>query len=234
MERKMERMSLENNEQEEEEELIFSTPPSSPAKENVAQRKQVPRSLARSTSKKNTRQVQYLRKRVEELQECELSKGCSFLVHTWNYEFGDVANRISKDFNPDQNTAILLSRVKLVYELFKAAFVAVSGVYVGKSVNTRVRFNHHQRNKSKEGHMLAMVAIEVFTGDDVPEQDRVRWKMNAETLGLHYERLLTEAVKEVMPVYDDSEETGGGGRIANVDNVKETCLYMLLTVSNEE
>ena len=82
--------------------------------------------------------------------------------------------------------------------------------------------------------MLAMVAIEVFTANDVPQQDRLRWRMNAETLGLHYERLLTEAVKDVLPVYDDSEETGGGGRIANVENVKETCLYMLLIVSNDE
>ena len=222
--------------EEEDEEEMFNTPPSSPIKENVPlqQKKPLPRSLARSTSKKATRQVQNLKVRVEELQNCELSKASSFLVNTWNYEFGDGNTRTSKDLTPDQNTTILLKRVQLVYELFKARFVTVSGVYVGKSINTRVRFNHHQRNKSKEGHMIAMVAIEVFTADDVPQQDRLRWRMNAETLGLHYERLLTEAVKDVLPVYEDSEETGGGGRIANVENVKETCLYMLLIVSNDE
>jgi len=47
----------------------------------------------------------------------------------------------------------------------------VSGIYVGKSVNQRVRFNHHQRQKNKEGRMLAMVAIALFTADDVPLQD---------------------------------------------------------------
>jgi hypothetical protein len=47
----------------------------------------------------------------------------------------------------------------------------VSGIYVGKSVNQRVRFNYHQRQKNKEGRMLAMVAIALFTADDVPLQD---------------------------------------------------------------
>ena len=47
----------------------------------------------------------------------------------------------------------------------------MSGIYVGKSVNQRVRFNYHQRQKNKEGRMLAMVAIALFTADDVPLQD---------------------------------------------------------------
>jgi hypothetical protein len=216
-------------EEEEGDEAEFQTPPSTPVKI-----KPLPRSLARSTSKKLTRQVQNLRTRVEELRGCQLSKDASFLVNTWNYEFGDGEKRLSKHVDPDENVAILLNRVQLVYGLFKEAFATVSGVYVGKSINSRVRMQSHMRVKGKEGFLLAMVTVAVFTAEDVPEQDAKRWKMNAETLGLHYERLLADAVRGVLPTYEDGEETGGGGRIANADNVKETCLYMLLSASNDE
>ena len=212
-----------------EEDEAYGTPPSSPVKEN----RPLPRSLARPTAKKAVRQVQNLCVRVDELKGCELSSACSFLVSDWNYEFGDQAVRLSKEVDPEKNTAILLNRVKLVYNLFKEAFANVSGVYVGKSVNQRVRFNHHQRKKKKEGCMLAMVAIALFTAEDVPLLDIKRWRMNTETLALHYERLLTEAVQESgLEVFEESEEPGGGGRCGK--KAKESVVYVLLSVSNDE
>ena len=165
-------------EEEEEEEEGYGTPPSSPVKEN----RPLPRSLARPTAKKVVRQVQNLRVRVEELKGCELSSACSFLVSNWNFEFGDASHRVSKEMDPEKNTQLLLNRVRLVYTLFRETFASVSGIYIGKSVNQRVRFNHHQRQKKKEGRMLAMVAIALFTADDIPLQDVKRWRMNTETL----------------------------------------------------
>lgn len=225
----MERMSLDNKEEEEEEELVFSTPPSSPVKENV--KKQVPRSLARSTSKKATRQVQNLKVRVAELKGCDLSTSCSFLTHTWCFEFGDTG-AVLKSNPPKQNVQVMLNRVKLVHRLFQDNFASVSKVYIGKTTNSRSRFNGHQRYKKKDGCMLVMIAVEVFVPEDVPDEDNERWGMTAETVALHYERLLTlELMKEGM-VYEDSEESGGGGRCANEGNIRETTVYMLLSVSN--
>jgi hypothetical protein len=226
---------MDRKEEEEEEELGgYATPPSSPTKENQVGQKQflVPRSLARSTAKKAVRQVQNLRVRVEELRDCQLSSRESFMVNNWNYEFDDVSQKLSKEVEPEENVKVMLNRVRLVYALFRKTFTTVSGVYIGKSVNMRVRFNHHQRQKKKENHMLAMVAIGVFTAVDVPALELKRWRMNAETLALQYERLLTEAViEEGLEVYNDSEEAGGGGRCAS-GKVQETTLYMLLSSSN--
>ena len=65
-----------------------------------------------------------------------------------------------------------------------------------RSIYARVRFNHHRTKRDKEGHMLAMVSIALFSPSDVPAQDFKRWRMNVETLALHYEQLVSEAVIE--------------------------------------
>ena len=62
-----------------------------------------------------------------------------------------------------KHTASLLNRVNSVHKLFKDTFSSVSDIYVVKSVNQGVCFNRHQREKKKEGSMLAMVAIALLT-----------------------------------------------------------------------
>ena len=78
-----------------------------------------------------------------------------------------------------------------------------------------------------------MISIALFTDVDVPAQDRKRWRMNAETLALNYERLVTEAVVEPgLETFDAGEEPGGGGRCGK--GARECVVYALFSVSNDE
>ncbi len=207
----------------------YATPPCSPVKLRVA-----PRSLARPGTKRAVRQIQNLKSRVAELQGCALDSTLSFHITEWSCEFGDEEARLSSEVEPSENVQVMLQRVSLVYGLLKSTFAHVSGVYIGKTSNQKTRFNHHNRHKKKPGHMLIMVAVGVFGKDDVPEQDRLRWSMNVDVLGLQYERMLTEAVVRdgEIPVFNDSEEAGGGGR-ASGTAANFVTVYVLLSVSNE-
>ena len=136
--------------------------------------------------------------------------------------------------HPDENVKVLVDRVTAVKGLFEKNFKWVSGVYVGKSLNMRVRFNNHMKLKRKPDEMVAMIALEVFTEDDVPQEDKLRWKMNPGVLALHYERLLTDAILEQgIETYAETQEAGGGGR-ATSGISRQCALYMLLSVSNNE
>jgi hypothetical protein len=128
---------------------------------------------------------------------------------------------------------VLVDRVEAIHLLFKRNFTRVSGVYIGKTLNIRVRFNSHMKQKRKPNEMLTMIALVLFTEEDVPREDRQRWKMNPDVLSLHYERLLTEAIVEHgIETYGETQEAGGGGR-ATSGVSKQAALYMLLSVSNE-
>ena len=56
--------------------------------------------------------------------------------------------------------------------------------------------------------------------------------MNADILGLQYERLLTDAVVESgMEMFDAGDEPDGGGRCGK--GAKECVVYALFSVSNK-
>jgi hypothetical protein len=58
--------------------------------------------------------------------------------------------------------------------------------------------------------------------------------MNAETLALHYERFLTEAVqKSGLEVFEESEEPGGGGRCGKHKPKRVVFIYCFLLRMNE-
>ena len=155
------------------------------------------------------------------------------MIGTHGYDFGHRDQCVLADTHPRINVQFMLNRVKLVYDLFKRSFKSVSGIYIGKSVNMRVRFNHHQRQKKKDGHMLAMITIALFTPGDVPSEDVGRWDMSSEVVALNYERLLTRAVLDAgLPTFGPNEEPGGGGRSADDVAAREAAVYMLLSVSN--
>lgn len=221
------------SDEEEEDEVVFcSPPPPTTKKENAKPPLQAPRSLARTGSKKVVRQVLHLRPRVNELVGKELTPQSSFLVSEWTYEFNDRDWILSNLANPEENVRVMLQRVQYIYTLFKQSFTYVSGVYIGKSVNCRVRFNHHMRNKKKPNQSIAMIAIALFTNEDVAQQDRQRWEMTCEVIGFQYERLLAKAItQEGLPTFEESLEPGGGGR-AGGHQVRDCVVYMLLIISN--
>jgi hypothetical protein len=220
---------LSEDEEEEENRPVASTTPA-PAGRAKAQ----PRSLARSGAKKVVRQVLHLKPRVEELKSCHLTPKSSFLVSEWTNEFGKEDGILSKHAEPEVNVEILLKRVKSVYNLFTASFDRVSGIYIGKSCNMRVRFNHHQRSKKKSDESLAMIGVALFTDEDVPDQDQRRWKMKSDQLAMNYERLLLQAVVDSgLPIFEDSEEVGGGGRSSG-HMTKQVAVYMLVSIANNE
>jgi hypothetical protein len=77
-----------------------------------------------------------------------------------------------------------------------------------------------------------MIGVALFIDEDVHPLDRKRWKMTCEVLGFQYERLLTdEVVQSDLPMFDDTQEPGGGGRCGG-ENTTECIVYMLLSFSN--
>lgn len=225
----------------------FGTPPSSPirsfsllrlkAQETPprTEKPNLPRSLARTGSKKAVRQVFHFRSRLEEMKGCLLGKHSSFFICEWAFEFDDRVELLSKDFHPERNVKIMLNRIKKVYGLFQRTFAHVSGVYVGKTTNMRSRFNHHMKTKSKEEESLAMIGLNVFRDEDVHESDRDRWSMTCEVLGFQYERLLTATLVEdgSIPLFSVKQEPGGGGRCGG-ENTMECIVYVLVSISNNQ
>jgi hypothetical protein len=206
-----------------------STTPTTTTRTNIAIVKTEPRSLARTGSKRNVRQVRYLEPRLAELKDCSLTPELSFFID----QVGDVRGpTLSKENLPEENVAIMLDRVRNVYDLFKATFDRVSGIYIGKSTNLRVRFNHHMRTKKKMKEALALVGVGLFTDADVNDLDRNRWQMSCEVLGFQYERLLTKAVANAnLPTFSEKQEPGGGGRCGG-ENTMECIVYMLVSFAN--
>jgi len=241
MSRRSKYVVLSDSEEDEnvEDDNLFGTPPSSPGRsfgllslnvtspERATEKK--PRSLARTGAKKAVRQVHHLKSRVSEMRGKQLSPVYSFLMSEWTFEFDDDQQQVLSSLEPYDNVAIMLQRVKHVYNLFKASFDHVSGIYIGKSTNLRVRHSHHMRSKKKLDESLAMIGIGLFTDNEVHPVDRTRWGMTCETIGFQYERLLTQAVvDDGLPTYNESQEPGGGGRSGGA-NVKECVVYMLLS-----
>jgi hypothetical protein len=232
-----------SEEEEENDGACFGTPPSSPIRifsslslnQNTpltTTTKKLPRSLARTGAKKAVRQVLHLKPRVMEMKDCLLTPASSFFISEWSFEFDDVGRTLSRENEPEENVYRMLKRVEDVYRFFKQSFTQVSGIYIGKSTNLRSRFNHHMKSKKKPEESLAMIGVGLFVEEDVHPSDRERWKMTCEVLGFQYERLLTDAViKSTLPMFEDTQEPGGGGRCGG-ENTTECIVYMLLTFSN--
>ena len=231
---------MSDREEDDRENSSFGTPRSSQSVQSpvlksavgISSSLQKPRTLTRSGAKKNVRQLTHFKPRLLEMKRRELTPECSFFVSAWANEFND-AEELSKEADPSENVQIMLKRVLMTYRFCKLNFDHVSGVYIGKSANLRVRFNGHYKRKTRPDEAIVILTVATFTEDDVPEVDRDRWAMNAEVLALNYERLLMQAVLlSGTPTYDDTKEEGGGGRSSGKENVKECAVYMLLSLSN--
>lgn len=230
----------------EEEEEEFRTSPSSPVLSHTTRvldenntplqlttKKNPPRSLAKSGAKRGIRKVQYLKTRIQELRGCAVEPIHSFYVSNWWNEFDELKEeQLHKNNNPRDNVAIMLRRVEAVQDLLHDTFSEISGVYIGKTCQMKVRFVKHEQQKRKTGHMLVMVAIAVFGEQDIPQEDIERWGFNVDVFGLNYERLLSKAVIDAgMKVYGDSEEAAGGGR-ANSRREDDVTVYALYSVAS--
>lgn len=207
------------NDQSDNDDEGYSTPRESPLK---------PRALSKST-KKFTRRVFDLRKRVEELKGCSLNESLSFYVPHWSLTTEHVVSLKNK---PKENVQIMLRMVQVVEKLLKETFIGVSGCYIGKTSDVPARFKQHQTKKQKPGQSLLMITLACFQFSEVPEQDKERYVMDTDTLALLYERMLTmEMLDKGVKMYGDSTENGGGGRGGKRENVDRNCfVYCLFSV----
>jgi hypothetical protein len=80
-------------------------------------------------------------------------------------------------------------------------------------------------SKKKPDESSAMIGVGLFVDGDVYPLDRKRWKMTYEVLGFQYERLLTEGVvQSELPMFDETQEPGGGGRFGGENRMH--CIYV--------
>ncbi len=208
------------NDQSDNDDEGYSTPRESPLK---------PRALSKST-KKFTRRVFDLRKRVNELKGCNLDESLSFYVPHWSLTTEHVVSLKNK---PKDNVQIMVKMVQLVESLLKETFIGVSGCYIGKTSDLPARFKQHQVKKQKTGQALLMITLACFQFSEIPKEDKERYEVDTDTLALLYERMLTtEMFNKRVKMFGDSIEMGGGGRGGKRENVDRNCfVYCLYSVS---
>lgn len=198
--------------------------------ENLSEKKK-PRALSKST-KKFTRRVFDLRKRVGELKGCSLDESSSFYVPHWSLTTEHVVSLKNK---PKENVKIMLNMVQLVRDLLKETFYKVSNPYVGKTCDLSARFKRHQTVKQKENHVLILVSLLRIQFNEIPEEDNDKYGMDTDSLTLLYEKMLIrEMNNEGVKLFDDNTEAGGGGRGGRIDRADRDCfVYCLFSVSNK-
>lgn len=190
-----------------------------------------PRALSKST-KKFTRRVFDLRKRVEELKGFDLNESLSFYVPHWSLTTEHVVSLKNK---PKENVKIMLNMVQLVRGLLKETFYKVSNPYVGKTCDLSARFKRHQTNKQKKDETLILVSLLCIQFNEVPEEDIDKYGIDADSLALLYEKMLIRDMNNKdLKLFDDNTEAGGGGRGGRIDRADRECfVYCLFSVSNK-
>lgn len=225
---------MDNDEQEE-----YKTPPSSPVKQPVPPQLKEARSLKPSTRKLQVRQVFRLIPRLEDLQGCHQGPEHSFYVPEWNPDVLPGGEEFLATSLPRHNVQLLVDRLESVVRLFTDTFNVVEGIYIGKTIDLPSRFQKHRTKFSKPGSTMAMITLQHFALDDVPQQDRERWWFSVEDLALRYEKALTQAVRRKYTFLQQGRrhEAGGGGcagEEVEEDTLGTALVYVLLSVHNVE
>ena len=128
--------------------------PPSPA--SIPQRVLLPNAVFKTPRGRGTnRQIFALRERFADMCELEsLSDNESFYCPEWpSADFPKTGELVPRAADPTANVAVLLDRVRAVYELATETFPYCSGVYAGKSSRTRVaeRFSLHRAKVKGKG-----------------------------------------------------------------------------------
>lgn len=111
----------------------------------------------------------------------------------WPKELGEMI------VDPDDPCPGMFGRIKVLQIHLEDEFSYCSGVYVGKTVNMRGRFNAHRAGKTSNGESILMLALHEF-----PNEDQA----------LVAERKLTDLILSVgMHMYGDMKSFGGRGKV---------------------
>lgn len=107
----------------------------------------------------------------------------------------------------------ILQRTAALYRFASLHCDECTGVYVGKTINPKRRFNQHRAQKPRADEAVIMIVLQTYESEET---------------ALIMEKLLTDALWcAKVPRYDREEPFGGKGLISGADTA---CVYALVVV----
>jgi len=149
-----------------------------------------------------SREVRHLVPHIEEIKKNrQLKDEDSFYTRDWR-EIAKVGEndeeKASFDImnTPQENTLVLLQRLRDTYDFLYESFSFISTPTIGKVTNNiPVKFDQFRRQVKKENTIVVMIVIAKFTFKDIPKDLVREWSVNTSMFAQLYQGLLLKAAK---------------------------------------
>ena len=123
---------------------------------------------------------------------------------------------------PQENTLVLLQRLRDTYDLLYESFSFISAPTIGKAANNiPVKFDQFRRQVKKENTIVVMIVLAKFTFKDIPKDLSQEWGVNTSVFAQLYQGLLLKAAKRTGIDCEEVEV-----RISKEDKVDDEVLCM--------
>ena len=96
---------------------------------------------------------------------------------------------------PQENTLVLLQRLRDTYDLLYESFSHISVPTIGKTNSVPVKFDQFRRQVKKENTIVVMVVLAKFTFKDIPKDLSQEWGVTTSVFAQLYQGLLFKAAK---------------------------------------
>ena len=96
---------------------------------------------------------------------------------------------------PQENTLVLLQRLRDTYDLLYESFSHISVPTIRKTNNIPAKFDQFRRQVKKENTIAVMIVLAKFTFKDIPKDLSQEWGVNTSVFAQLYQGLLLKVAK---------------------------------------